>query len=142
MFLPSPLVGEGGSRRLPDEGSLSAESCLSVEPTPHRSEFVVGVGVALSHKGRGRSNGYPLPCGRGRSNGRCERKRSSGEDDKMPIKYDELMPLKNLGQKYAYSDREVMLYAYRIGMGADPMDEQEVAFVDVAADTQRAVRVV
>jgi len=38
----------------------------------------------------------------------------------MPIKYDELMALKNLGQKYAYTDREVMLYAYGIGMGADP----------------------
>ncbi len=38
----------------------------------------------------------------------------------MPIKYDELMALKNLGQKYAYGDREVMLYAYGIGMGADP----------------------
>ena len=35
----------------------------------------------------------------------------------MPIKYDELMALKNLGQKYAYTDREVMLYAYGIGMG-------------------------
>ena len=35
----------------------------------------------------------------------------------MP-KYDELMALKNLGQKYAYTDREVMLYAYGIGMGA------------------------
>ena len=48
----------------------------------------------------------------------------------MPIKYDELMALKNLGQKYAYSDREVMLYAYGIGMGADPMDEKELAFVN------------
>ena len=35
----------------------------------------------------------------------------------MPIKYDELMALKNLGQKYAYTDREVMLYAYGIGPG-------------------------
>ena len=50
----------------------------------------------------------------------------------MPIKYDELMALKNLGQKYAYSDREVMLYAYGIGMGADPMDEKELAFVNEA----------
>ena len=47
----------------------------------------------------------------------------------MPIKYDELMALKNLGQKYAYTDREVMLYAYGIGMGADPMDEGELRFV-------------
>ena len=50
----------------------------------------------------------------------------------MPIKYDELMALKSLGQKYAYTDREVMLYAYGIGMGADPMDEKELAFVNEA----------
>ena len=42
----------------------------------------------------------------------------------MPIKYEELMALKNLGQKYAYTDREVMLYACGIGLGADPMDEK------------------
>ena len=60
----------------------------------------------------------------------------------MPIKYDELMALKNLGQKYAYSDREVMLYAYGIGMGADPMDEKELAFVNEAAATPRALKVV
>ena len=47
----------------------------------------------------------------------------------MPINYEQLMALKNLGQKYAYSDREVMLYAYGIGMGADPMDEKELAYV-------------
>ena len=47
----------------------------------------------------------------------------------MPINYEQLMALKNLGQKYAYTDREVMLYAYGIGMGADPMDENELAYV-------------
>src|SRR6202158_5883798 len=57
----------------------------------------------------------------------------------MPIKYDELMALKNLGQKYAYTDREVMLYAYGIGMGAD---EKELAFVNEAAATARALKVV
>jgi len=56
----------------------------------------------------------------------------------MPIKYDELMALKNLGQKYAYTDREVMLYAYGIGMGADPMDEKELAFVNEAVASPRA----
>ena len=60
----------------------------------------------------------------------------------MPIKYDELMALKNLGQKYAYSDREVMLYAYGIGMGADPIDERELAFVNEATATPRALKVV
>src|SRR5664279_1510745 len=60
----------------------------------------------------------------------------------MPIKYDELMALKNLGQKYAYTDREVMLYAYGIGMGADPMDEKELAFVNEAVATPRPLKVV
>src|ERR1700759_2608794 len=60
----------------------------------------------------------------------------------MPIKYEELMALKNLGQKYAYTDREVMLYACGIGLGADPMDEKELAFVNEAAATPRALKVV
>jgi acyl dehydratase len=60
----------------------------------------------------------------------------------MPIKYEELMALKNLGQKYAYGDREVMLYAYGIGMGADPMDEKELAFVNEAAAEARPLKVV
>ena len=50
----------------------------------------------------------------------------------MPIKYEELMALKNLGQKFAYGDREVMLYALGIGMGADPLDEKELLFVNEA----------
>ena len=56
----------------------------------------------------------------------------------MPINYEQLMALKNLGQKYAYGDREVMLYAYGIGMGADPMDEKELAFVNETAADPRA----
>ncbi len=38
----------------------------------------------------------------------------------MPINYEELMALRNLGQKYAYTDREVMLYAYAIGSRRRP----------------------
>jgi len=60
----------------------------------------------------------------------------------MAIVYEELMALKNLGQKYSYSDREVMLYAYGIGLGADPMDEKELAFVNEGALTPRALKVV
>ena len=60
----------------------------------------------------------------------------------MPIKYEELMALKNLGQKYSYSDREVMLYACGIGLGADPMDERELAFVNEAAAAARPLKVV
>src|ERR1700745_1815772 len=52
------------------------------------------------------------------------------------------MALKNRGEKFAYADRDVMLYAYGIGMGADPMDEKELAFVNEAVATPRALKVV
>ena len=60
----------------------------------------------------------------------------------MPINYQQLMALKNLGQKYSYGDREVMLYAYGIGLGADPMDEKELAFVNEGTLTPRSLKVV
>src|SRR6201998_4045697 len=60
----------------------------------------------------------------------------------MPIDYEQLMALKNLGQKYAYGDREVMLYAYGIGMGNDPMDEKELAFVNETSADPRPLKVV
>jgi acyl dehydratase len=60
----------------------------------------------------------------------------------MPINYEQLMALKNLGQKYSYTDREVMLYACGIGMGADPLDEKELAFVNEATATARPLKVV
>src|ERR1039458_9193619 len=71
---------------------------------------------------------------------RGRRPRITGGNTAMPIKYDELMALKSLGQKYAYTDREVMLYAYGIGMGADPMDEKELAFVNEAVASPRALK--
>ena len=60
----------------------------------------------------------------------------------MSARYDELMAMKNLGQKYAYTDRDVMLYAYGIGLGADPMDEKELAYVNEATYTPRDLKVV
>lgn len=60
----------------------------------------------------------------------------------MALSYDQLSALKNLGQKYSYSDREVMLYAYGIGLGGDPMDEKELAFVNEAYFTDRPLKVV
>lgn len=57
-------------------------------------------------------------------------------------RYDELMALRNVGQRYSYRDRDVMLYAYGIGMGADPMDERELAFVNEATFTPRDLKVV
>ena len=60
----------------------------------------------------------------------------------MSGRYEQLKGLKNLDQKYSYTDREVLLYAYGIGMGADPMDEKELAFVNEAAATPRPLKVV
>jgi len=60
----------------------------------------------------------------------------------MSARYDELMELKHFGQNYAYGDREVMLYAHGIGLGADPMDERELAFVNEASYTERPLKVV
>ncbi|MCA1360779.1 MaoC family dehydratase N-terminal domain-containing protein [Bradyrhizobium sp. IC3069] len=60
----------------------------------------------------------------------------------MPIDYEQLIAMKNLNQKYSYSDREVMLYAYAIGMGADPLDKEELAFVNEATATPRPLKVV
>jgi acyl dehydratase len=60
----------------------------------------------------------------------------------MPINYDEVMGLKHFGQPYAWTDREVMLYAVGIGMGADPIDEKELAFVNEACFTERPLKVV
>jgi acyl dehydratase len=60
----------------------------------------------------------------------------------MPSRYEELKALKNLGQRYDYGDREVMLYAHGIGLGADPLDERELAFVNETAATPRPLKVV
>jgi acyl dehydratase len=60
----------------------------------------------------------------------------------MPIKYPEIMSLKREGDPYSWTDREVMLYAYGIGMGADPMNERELLFVNEASFHQRALKVV
>lgn len=60
----------------------------------------------------------------------------------MALSYDQLMALKSTGQKYSYTDREVMLYAYGVGLGADPMGEKELAFVNEACFTERPLKVV
>lgn len=47
----------------------------------------------------------------------------------MPIQYPEILSLKSEGQKFSWTERETMLYALGIGMGADPMDQKELPFV-------------
>jgi acyl dehydratase len=39
------------------------------------------------------------------------------------------MGLKRAGDRFSYGDRETMLYALGIGMGRDPLDENELAYV-------------
>ena len=47
----------------------------------------------------------------------------------MALNYDHLMGLKRDGDRFSYTDRETMLYAIGIGMGADPLDRNELPFV-------------
>ena len=47
----------------------------------------------------------------------------------MPINYDQLMSLKSTGERFAYTDRETMLYAIGVGMGRAPLDEKELDYV-------------
>jgi acyl dehydratase len=47
----------------------------------------------------------------------------------MPIVYPEILEGKAEGQTYSWRDRETMLYALGIGLGADPMNETELPFV-------------
>lgn len=47
----------------------------------------------------------------------------------MPIAYPDILDLKAQGQTFSYGDRETMLYALGVGMGADPMNEVELPFV-------------
>ncbi len=47
----------------------------------------------------------------------------------MPIAYPEILDMTAKGQSFAWGDRETMLYALGVGLGADPMNEIELPFV-------------
>jgi len=47
----------------------------------------------------------------------------------MPIYYPDILDQKTAPRTFTYGDKDVMLYALGVGMGADPMDEKELAFV-------------
>lgn len=47
----------------------------------------------------------------------------------MPIAYPEILDMKAEGQTFSYGDRETMLYALGVGLGADPMNQTELPFV-------------
>src|SRR5260370_40481626 len=57
------------------------------------------------------------------------RPRSPREARMMPIDYPAILELKDQGRRFSWSDRETMLYALAIGMGADPLDRDELPFV-------------
>lgn len=46
----------------------------------------------------------------------------------MALNYDKLMSLKRAGDRFAYSDRETMLYAIGVGLSRDPYDPNELAY--------------
>jgi acyl dehydratase len=50
-------------------------------------------------------------------------------EDAMPIAYPDILDLSTEGQSFAWGERETMLYALGIGLGADPMNESELSFV-------------
>src|SRR5476649_1152506 len=47
----------------------------------------------------------------------------------MPIYYPDILDQRSAPRTFSYGDKDVMLYALGIGLGADPMDEKELAFV-------------
>ena len=47
----------------------------------------------------------------------------------MALNYERLMALKRDGDRFRYTDRETMLYAIGIGMGADPLNRDELPYV-------------
>lgn len=47
----------------------------------------------------------------------------------MALDYDRLMSLSRNGDRFAYGDRETMLYAIGVGMGRDPYDPEELRYV-------------
>src|SRR5438552_14391489 len=47
----------------------------------------------------------------------------------MPIYYPDILDQKTAPRTFSYGDKDVMLYALGIGLGADPMNETELAFV-------------
>jgi acyl dehydratase len=47
----------------------------------------------------------------------------------MPIRYPEILTLREQGRRSSYTDRETMLYALAIGLGTDPLNDAERPFV-------------
>ncbi|WP_027574566.1 MaoC/PaaZ C-terminal domain-containing protein [Bradyrhizobium sp. WSM1743] len=59
----------------------------------------------------------------------------------MPLDYPAALNLKTYGTPYSWTDREVMLYALGVGMGSDPLNEEELQFVNEAFATSKPLKV-
>jgi acyl dehydratase len=57
----------------------------------------------------------------------------------LGITLGELMSIRVEGARFSYRDRESMLYALGIGMGRDPLDENELPFVFEADDGPKTI---
>ncbi|MDH2357402.1 MaoC/PaaZ C-terminal domain-containing protein [Bradyrhizobium sp. SSUT112] len=60
----------------------------------------------------------------------------------MPIDYPAALNLRTSGARYSWTDREVMLYALGVGMGSDPLNEEELQFVNEAFATSKPLKVI
>lgn len=60
----------------------------------------------------------------------------------MPIDYPAVLDLKTEVAPYSWTDREAILYALGIGMSSDPLNEQELQFVNEAFATHKQLKVV
>jgi acyl dehydratase len=47
----------------------------------------------------------------------------------MPIYYPDILSQRTAPRAFSYGDKDVMLYALGVGLGADPLNEKELAFV-------------
>src|SRR6202035_608850 len=48
----------------------------------------------------------------------------------MPIDYPAVLDVKEEGKRFSWNERDTMLYALAVGMGSDPLDRNELPFVD------------
>jgi len=47
----------------------------------------------------------------------------------VPIDYPAVLDVKEEGKRFSWNERDTMLYALAVGMGSDPLDRNELAFV-------------